>query len=89
MQKAKTEAEEAVRGKSEDAENPDAPRDTTTTTVKEETPKETPKPSEPSVERPKPKSSRSKHQKTRSESAREATFASLQRALNAAVAARE
>ncbi|PKY07588.1 hypothetical protein P168DRAFT_279545 [Aspergillus campestris IBT 28561] len=87
MQKAKAEAEEAVRGKPEDAENSDAPRDTTT--VKEETPKETPKPSEPSVERPKPKSSRSKHQKTRSESAREATFASLQRALNAAVAARE
>lgn len=41
---------------------------------------------------PKPTSSasaRARHQKTRSEVAREATFASLQRALNAAVAARD
>ncbi|KAL2006171.1 hypothetical protein VTN00DRAFT_9825 [Thermoascus crustaceus] len=34
-------------------------------------------------------SAKSKHQKTRSEACREATFASLQRALNAAVAARD
>ncbi|PYI12576.1 hypothetical protein BO78DRAFT_6542 [Aspergillus sclerotiicarbonarius CBS 121057] len=91
MQKAKAEAEEAARGKSESSESPETKEDTKDS--KDETDKDTPKQSvENTGERtktPAPSSSRPKHQKTRSESAREATFASLQRALNAAVAARD
>ncbi|PIG79842.1 homeobox transcription factor [Aspergillus arachidicola] len=89
MQKAKTEAEEAARIKIENAEKSESNPD-----VKEETDKDTPKQSSDqtmSDDRTKTpaSNSRSKHHKTKSESAREATFASLQRALNAAVAARE
>ncbi|KAE8348828.1 hypothetical protein BDV28DRAFT_77130 [Aspergillus coremiiformis] len=90
MQKAKTEAEEAARIKTENAEKSDS-----NTETKEETDKDTPKQSsdqatsDDCAKTPTSSTSRSKHQKTRSESAREATFASLQRALNAAVAARE
>ncbi|KAE8394294.1 hypothetical protein BDV23DRAFT_147634 [Aspergillus alliaceus] len=89
MQKAKTEAEEAARIKIENTGKSDSNADTN-----EETDKDTPKQSfdqATSDDRAKTpaSTSRSKHQKTRSESAREATFASLQRALNAAVAARE
>ncbi|PWY81966.1 hypothetical protein BO70DRAFT_43437 [Aspergillus heteromorphus CBS 117.55] len=91
MQKAKAEAEEAARGKSETSESSETKPDTQE--CKGETEKDTPKQSvESTGERtktPAPSSSKSKHQKTRSESAREATFASLQRALNAAVAARD
>ncbi|CAK45294.1 transcriptional regulator family: Homeodomain [Aspergillus niger] len=91
MQKAKAEAEEAARGKSESTESSDSKEDAKDS--KDETDKDTPKQSvENTAERtktPAPSSSRPKHQKTRSESAREATFASLQRALNAAVAARD
>ncbi|OJK00376.1 hypothetical protein ASPACDRAFT_42958 [Aspergillus aculeatus ATCC 16872] len=91
MQKAKAEAEEAARGKSDNTEtSSESNQDSKTKSgeAHEDTPK-------PSTEKPSERtkttssSSRSKHQKTRSESAREATFASLQRALNAAVAARD
>ncbi|PYH44472.1 uncharacterized protein BP01DRAFT_83743 [Aspergillus saccharolyticus JOP 1030-1] len=91
MQKAKAEAEEAARGKSDNTENSSEANQESKTTS-DEAHEETPKPStEKPTERTKTtsSSSRSKHQKTRSESAREATFASLQRALNAAVAARD
>ncbi|KAF7594095.1 hypothetical protein BBP40_010093 [Aspergillus hancockii] len=89
MQKAKTEAEEAARIKTEHTEKSESSRDT-----KEQTDKDTPKQLSDQATSNEPaktsaSTSRSKHQKTRSESAREATFASLQRALNAAVAARE
>ncbi|CEJ58929.1 hypothetical protein PMG11_07569 [Penicillium brasilianum] len=99
MQKAKAEAEEAARQKSETIdqlsesrqasavkENPEdsatpKPETTTTTTASQAT-ASTPETSQ-EVGQTK------KHQKTKSESAREATFASLQRALNAACAARD
>ncbi|XHF97313.1 hypothetical protein AWENTII_000908 [Aspergillus wentii] len=95
MQKAKAEAEEAARGKTESIDH--ASESSQNKTPTEETDKtSTPRPSSSvtvSADRTKTpahsSSSRSKHKKTRSESAREATFASLQRALNAAVAARE
>ncbi|RAL11432.1 homeobox domain-containing protein [Aspergillus homomorphus CBS 101889] len=91
MQKAKAEAEEAARGKSDNAES-SSESNQDSKTSNDEAPEDTPKPTtEKHSERTKTtsSSSRSKHQKTRSESAREATFASLQRALNAAVAARD
>ncbi|KKK22877.1 hypothetical protein AOCH_006528, partial [Aspergillus ochraceoroseus] len=86
MQKAKAEAEEAAKGKSKSSDS----SATEANEPQNDTTKDTPKPSESSSDdRPQASApSRSKHQKTRSESAREATFASLQRALNAAVAAR-
>ncbi|KAF9889209.1 hypothetical protein FE257_007522 [Aspergillus nanangensis] len=90
MQKAKAEAEEAARGKSENANGSESSEDSK---ASEETDRAIPKQSSTtSASEEKTKtaaSSRAKHQKTRSESAREATFASLQRALNAAVAARD
>jgi hypothetical protein len=89
MQKAKTEAEEAARIKTGNSEKSDSSQDT-----KEETDLDTQKRSSDQATsdghaKTSASTSRSKHQKTGSESAREATFASLQRALNAAVAARE
>lgn len=88
MQKAKAEAEEAARGKSDHADESESNQDPK---ASQETQKDTPKPADTTTSstRTKSSSSRSKHQKTKSEAAREATFASLQRALNAAVAARE
>ncbi|PLB43912.1 hypothetical protein P170DRAFT_441357 [Aspergillus steynii IBT 23096] len=90
MQKAKAEAEEAARGKSENADDSESNQDAKAS--QEGTQKDTPKPADGTTSHTRTKtsgSSRSKHQKTKSEAAREATFASLQRALNAAVAARE
>ncbi|RLL98288.1 hypothetical protein CFD26_107318 [Aspergillus turcosus] len=91
MQKAKAEAEEAVRSKADGADDT-SDSDQSDKTTKEETDKASDKKLESSASGEQKKTStsaRSKHQKSRSESAREATFASLQRALNAAVAARE
>ncbi|KAJ5946490.1 hypothetical protein N7454_003329 [Penicillium verhagenii] len=88
MQKAKAEAEEAARRKSDASDHPSGSQ---TSAPKEEPERsETPKQqttvkSEDGVKTDEIK----KHQKTKSESARDATFASLQRALNAAVAARD
>ncbi|KAK1150176.1 hypothetical protein N8T08_000075 [Aspergillus melleus] len=90
MQKAKAEAEEAARGKSENADDSESNQDAKAS--QEGSHKDTPKPADGTTSQGRTKttgSSRSKHQKTKSEAAREATFASLQRALNAAVAARE
>ncbi|GES58968.1 homeobox transcription factor [Aspergillus terreus] len=95
MQKAKAEAEEAARGKSESEPNAESNSDAKPSTDNK-TDKVTPQQSsgtdtteDQSKTAASASSSRSKHKKTRSESAREATFASLQRALNAAVAARD
>lgn len=92
MQKAKAEAEEAARNKADSADDTSDSNQSDSTT-KEETDKandtKTSESGGPGEQTKTSTSSRSKHQKTRSESAREATFASLQRALNAAVAARE
>ncbi|GIK02825.1 hypothetical protein Aspvir_006887 [Aspergillus viridinutans] len=92
MQKAKAEAEEAVRNKADSADDTSDSNQSDKTTKDETDKANDTKKSESGASGEQKKtstSSRSKHQKTRSESAREATFASLQRALNAAVAARE
>ncbi|GFF84508.1 LIM/homeobox protein Lhx3 [Aspergillus udagawae] len=92
MQKAKAEAEEAVRNKTDSADDTSDSNQSDKTTREETDKANDTKKSESGSSGEQKKSStssRSKHQKTRSESAREATFASLQRALNAAVAARE
>lgn len=100
MQKAKAEAEEAARAKTESTDQSSGSKESDKIPAQEADKTSTPKQEESNEtastgERTKtssstaPSSSRSKHQKTRSESAREATFASLQRALNAAVAARD
>lgn len=99
MQKAKAEAEEAARSKSESTDHSSDSKENTKTPTGEADKALTPKQEEinekiaSSGEQTKKStalsSSRSKHKKTRSESAREATFASLQRALDAAAAARE
>lgn len=95
MQKAKAEAEEAARQKSETIDQLSESREASA--VKEEREQSTtPKPettaastaATSTTENCKEESKSKKHQKTKSESAREATFASLQRALNAACAAR-
>ncbi|KAJ5832256.1 hypothetical protein N7474_000567 [Penicillium riverlandense] len=96
MQKAKAEAEEAARQKSETLDQLSESRQSGTKS-KEEPEKSSPvkKAPEASTSEGPSKSptkslkSASKHHKTKSETAREATFASLQRALNAAVAARD
>ena len=104
MQKAKAEAEEAARARStsadqpadskENSKTPAAEADKTATPKKEDSNK-TASSGEPNMTPPSssaaaaPSVSRSKHQKTKSQSIREATFASLQRALSAAAAARE
>ncbi|KAJ5677628.1 uncharacterized protein N7477_003261 [Penicillium maclennaniae] len=91
MQKAKTEAEEAARQKSETLEQMSESRQTSAS--KEESDQApTPKPASASI--PESKSAmeaspNKQHKKSKSESAREATFLSLQRALNAACAARD
>ncbi|KAJ5893981.1 hypothetical protein N7495_005672 [Penicillium taxi] len=94
MQKAKVEAEEASRRKSETLDQLESRQ--SSSTVKEEperspTPKQQPatSTSESATSTHASTSASRKHQKTKSDTAREATFASLQRALNAAVAARE
>lgn len=92
MTKAKAEAEEAARRKSETLDQLSGSRKESM--VKEETdksatPKQTPTSAPSGHANSDSTSSRSKHHKTKSESAREATFASLQRALNAACAARD
>ncbi|KAJ5794122.1 hypothetical protein N7457_000721 [Penicillium paradoxum] len=92
MTKAKAEAEEAARRKSETLDQISGSRKGSI--VKEEsdksaTPKQTPTSASSGHVKTDSTSSRSKHHKTKSESAREATFASLQRALNAACAARD
>ena len=95
MQKEKAEAEEAARSKSDTAEQSSESTQTTKPvnegSEKPTTPKETTATSTSSHHKKStsPSSSRPKHKKTRSEAARDATFASLQRALNAAVAARD
>ncbi|KAJ5714006.1 uncharacterized protein N7483_011187 [Penicillium malachiteum] len=88
MQKAKAEAEEAARRKSE---GPSQSSESQSTVVPKEEPERspTPKPQSVKAEGNAKAEENKKHQKTKSESAREATFASLQRALNAAVAARD
>lgn len=91
MQKAKTEAEEAARQKSETLDQMSESRQPSAS--KEESDKSpTPKPTPASTSDKKSVSDVSpnkQHKKTKSESAREATFLSLQRALNAACAARD
>lgn len=107
MQKAKAEAEEAARAKSdsttsdlpadckEDSKTPTGEADKNVTPKQEDSNEtassgeRTKTSSSSSSSSAAPSSSRSKHQKTRSQSAREATLASLQRALNAAATARD
>ena len=98
MQKAKAEAEEAARSKSESTDHSSDSKENTKTptgeadkalTPKQETNEKIASSGEQTKTSTALSSSRSKHKKTRSESAREATFASLQRALDAAAAARE
>lgn len=96
MQKAKVEAEEAARAKSDstdppaDSKTPTGEAEKSTSTPKQEDAQETASTGEhtKTSSSTAPSSSRSKHLKTKSQSAREATFASLQRALNAAATAR-
>lgn len=85
MQKAKAEAEEVARRKSDTSEQPAESQSVKEKPERSPTPKQQPLKAESSAKAEENK----KHQKTKSESAREATFASLQRALNAAVAARD
>jgi hypothetical protein len=92
MTKAKAEAEEAARRKTETLDQLSGSRKGSI--AKEEleksaTPKQTPTSMSNGHGKTDSTSSRPKHHKTKSESAREATFASLQRALNAACAARD
>lgn len=91
MQKAKTEAEEAARQKSEtldqisDSRQPSAAKEEP---EKSPSRQQTPAPSKSESKENEDAKANKQHKKTKSESAREATFASLQRALNAACAAR-
>lgn len=90
MQKAKAEAEESARRKSETLDQLSESRQPSASTEEPErspTPKQTTVAAESNANAE--TNSNRKHHKTKSESAREATFASLQRALNAAVAARD
>ncbi|KAK4862281.1 hypothetical protein LT330_003419 [Penicillium expansum] len=92
MTKAKAEAEEAARRKSETLDQMSGSRKGSIAKEESEksaTPKQTPTSTSSGHAKTDSTSSRSKHHKTKSESAREATFASLQRALNAACAARD
>ncbi|KAJ5802621.1 uncharacterized protein N7503_005071 [Penicillium pulvis] len=87
MQKAKAEAEELARRKSDSSDQPSGSQ----SSAKEE-PERSPNPKQLSSVKAESSAKAEdikKHQKTKSESARDATFASLQRALNAAVAARD
>lgn len=88
MQREKTEAEEAARNMS-DPTNP-SPKSPNDSAKKPSVPKE--ETNATAEERKKPRAtspSHHKHQKSKSDATREATFASLQRALNAAVAWRD
>lgn len=89
MQKAKAEAEEAARRKDDPSE--EHPESQQSSDVKEEPEKSaTPKQdAETPAQEGSAKAESQNYHKSKSESAREATFASLQRALNAAVAARD
>ncbi|KAJ5664600.1 hypothetical protein N7462_011413 [Penicillium macrosclerotiorum] len=104
MQKAKAEAEETARRKSETLDQLSESRQSSTVKEEPErspTPKQStstnteintntmPATSTPSEHSKADANVNQKHHKTKSESAREATFASLQRALNAACAARD
>ncbi|KAJ5279809.1 hypothetical protein N7478_005181 [Penicillium angulare] len=85
MQKAKAEAEEAARRKSDASDQPSESKASASKEVEN-----TPSPKKLAKEEAIAKAEENKkHHKTKSESARDATFASLQRALNAAVAARD
>ncbi|KAJ5561960.1 hypothetical protein N7535_003577 [Penicillium sp. DV-2018c] len=91
MTKAKAEAEEAARRKTETLDQLSGSRKGSVAKEESEksaTPKQTPT-SMSSGDGKTDSTTRPKHHKTKSESAREATFASLQRALNAACAARD
>ncbi|KAJ5098855.1 hypothetical protein N7532_005856 [Penicillium argentinense] len=94
MQKAKNEAEEAARRKSETLDQLSESRPSSSAPKEEPeksaTPEQTSATAAPAPENSTQSEtpSKGKHHKTKSESAREATFASLQRALNAACAAR-
>lgn len=91
MQKAKAEAEEATRPKSDTADSvtESEPPSTKEKSEKPPTPKQTPVASTSENKADGEAKANKLHKKTKSESAREATFASLQRALNAACAARD
>lgn len=94
MQREKAEAEEAARNKSDTADQSTESNQAVKAeenTEKPSTPKQSPgmTASDDRQNSSHSSTSRSRHQKSRSEAAREATFASLQRALNAAVAARD
>lgn len=92
MTKAKAEAEESARRKSETLDQLSESRKGSIAREEPEksaTPKHTPSSVPSGHAKSDSTSSRSRHHKTKSESAREATFASLQRALNAACAARD
>lgn len=94
MQREKAEAEEAARNKSDTAHQSTESSQTVKAeghTEKPSTPQQSPgiTASNDRKNSSHSSTSRPKHQKSRSEAAREATFASLQRALNAAVAARD
>lgn len=92
MQKAKAEAEEAAREKSGTQEGDSGARQSSASKEEHErspTPKQTPAGSTSDSKPNEDAKANKQHKKTKSESAREATFASLQRALNAACAARD
>ncbi|KAJ5587665.1 uncharacterized protein N7459_003430 [Penicillium hispanicum] len=91
MQKDKAEAEEAARRKSETVDTRSESRQSSAAKEEPErspTPKSAPAAKSQACAKAEAAANR-KHNKTKSESAREATFASLQRALNAACAARD
>ncbi|KAJ5777339.1 hypothetical protein N7520_000585 [Penicillium odoratum] len=88
MQKAKVEAEEAARRKSDTSEQLSGSQ----ASASKEEPERSPTPKQQSSVKAEGSAKIDEiktHHKTKSESARDATFASLQRALNAAVAARD
>lgn len=92
MQKAKAEAEEAARQKSGTQEEDSESRQPSASKEEPErslTPKQEPAASASDSKPNDDAKANKQHKKTKSESAREATFASLQRALNAACAARD
>ncbi|KAF7719409.1 Homeobox transcription factor [Penicillium ucsense] len=97
MQKAKAEAEEAVRQKSNSTDQAySEPHEETATDREVSEGSSTPQAEDSdatinasTTENSKDDGKTKKHQKTKSETAREATLASLQRALNAACAARD
>lgn len=92
MQKAKAEAEEAARQKSGTQEEDSESRQPSAAKEEPErspTPKQPPAASTADQKLNDDAKANKQHKKTKSETAREATFASLQRALNAACAARD